>query len=43
MSAEAKWIETEMDFYCLLNIIFVSRNCGLSIRYLYHEPRTLSI
>ena len=43
MSAENTWFETEMDFYGLLNIIFVSRNCGLSIRYLYHEPRTLSI
>ena len=43
MSAEDKWIETDMDFYCLLNNIFVSRNFGLSICYFYNEPRTLSI
>ena len=34
MSAEDKWIETKMDFYSLVNNIFLSRNCGLSIRYL---------
>ena len=34
MSAVDRWIETEMDFYGLLNIIFLSRNCDLSFRYL---------
>ena len=43
MSPEDTWIETEIDFYGLLNNIFLSRNCGLSIRYLYHEPQALSI